>query len=196
MAATGSRPQARAPRATRRRTGPAVIGYDGSRAAEEALEHAADVLRVESALVVVVWEAGAAYESAEWAAITLDTPAPTVDLQTAAELDQAAYASAERAAQRASVMARSWGLPADALVVADDRTVADTLIGVARERDASILVIGGKHHGRISEALLGSTEKDVVRRSPCPVLVVREEADREQHDTGSADQQVRDAGRP
>jgi nucleotide-binding universal stress UspA family protein len=190
MTAPDSRPRARAHRATRRRTGPAVIGYDGSRAAEEALEHAADVLRVESALVVVVWEAGAAYESAEWAAITLDTPAPVVDLQAAAELDQAAYASAERAAERAAAMARSRGLPADALVVADDRTVADTLIQVAHERDAAVLVIGARHHGAVSEALLGSTEKDVVRRSPCPVLVVREESDRDRQE------RVRDAGRP
>jgi nucleotide-binding universal stress UspA family protein len=169
------------PSPARRRSGPVVIGYDGSPAAEQALPQAAAVLRAESALVVVVWEAGAAYESAEWAAITLDTPAPVVDLRTAADLDQAAYAAAERAAQHGAATVRSWGLPAAPLVVADDVSVADTLVRVSRERDAAVLVIGARHHSAIGEALLGSTERDVVRSAPCPVLVVREEGDGTRH---------------
>ena len=161
--------------AGRRRTGPVVIGYDGSRAAEEALARAAELLRVSEVLLVVVWEAGRAFEAAEWAGITLDTPVPVVDLQTAAELDQAAYASAERAAQRGAAAARSLGLDAEPLVVADDLTVAGTLLRVGRERNAPALVIGARHHGALSEAVLGSTERDVLRSAPCPVLVVRQD---------------------
>jgi nucleotide-binding universal stress UspA family protein len=184
MAAPQTRPQTE-PRHPGRWSGPVVIGYDGSPAADVAVAHAADVLRAEVVLVVVVWEAGRAYEAAEWAAITLDTPAPVVDLRTAAELDQAAYAGAQRAAQRGAATVRSRGLPAEALVVADEMSVADTLIRIARERDASVLVIGARHHGALSEALLGSTEHDVIRHSPCPVLVVREDTDRDPHEPGS-----------
>jgi nucleotide-binding universal stress UspA family protein len=143
----------------RRRTGPVVIGYDGSPAAEDALAQAASVLRVDSVLLVVVWEAGRAFEAAEWAGITLDTPVPVVDLRTAADLDRATYVAAERAAQRGVAAARSLGLDADPLVVAGDRTVADTLVRVSRERDAPALVIGARHHGTLIEALRGSTER-------------------------------------
>jgi nucleotide-binding universal stress UspA family protein len=161
--------------AGRRRTGPVVIGYDGSPAAEEALAQAARVLQVGSALLVVVWEAGRAFEAAEWEGITLDTPVPVVDLRSAAELDRAAYATAERAAQRGAEAARSLGFDADPLVVADDLTVADTLVRVGNEHDARAIVIGARHHGALSEALLGSTERNVLRGAPCPVLVVRHE---------------------
>ncbi|HEY4604426.1 MAG TPA: hypothetical protein VIH08_08830 [Blastococcus sp.] len=58
------------------------------------------------------------FDAAESAAMTLDTPAPTVDLRTAAELDQAAHAAAERSAQQGS--ACSLGLRAESLAVADD----------------------------------------------------------------------------
>jgi nucleotide-binding universal stress UspA family protein len=162
-----------------------VIGYDGSSAAERAVAEAAALLGPRATLVVVVWEAGRAFEAAEWAALTLDVPAPTVDLRTAFELDQAAYAAAERTAQQGAGLARSLGLPAESLVVADDVSIADTLIRVAGEQDAPAVVIGAHNHGVLSEVLLGGTSRDVVRRAPCPVVVVREDADRNRRQGGS-----------
>ena len=168
-----------------RRTGPAVIGYDGSPVAERALEEAAGLLAPRPTLVVVVWEAGRAFEAAAWSAITLDVPVPTVDLRTAMELDQAAYAAAERTAHQGAARARSMGLLAESLVVADDVTVADTLVRMAREQDAPVLVIGAHNHGALSEVLLGSTSRDVLRHAPCPVVVVREQADRNRREGGA-----------
>jgi nucleotide-binding universal stress UspA family protein len=167
------------PEAFPRRTGPVVIGYDGSPAAERALAEAAAVLRPGPTLVVVAWEAGRAYEAAQWQAVTLDVPVPVVDLRTAAELDRAAYAAAERAAQQGTATARALGLPAESLVVAEDADVAQTLVRVAREQDAPALVIGRRHHGALSETLLGSTERSVLDSAPCPVLVVREDGEHE-----------------
>jgi nucleotide-binding universal stress UspA family protein len=156
-----------------RRQGPVVIGYDGSPVADRALEEAAGLLSERPALVVVVWEAGRAFEAA-LSPLAFDFPVPTIDLRTAVELDQAAYAAAERTAQRGAARARSMGLPAESLVVADDVTVADTLVRVAGEQDAPALVVGAHNHGALSEVLLGSTSRDVVRHAPCPVVVVRE----------------------
>jgi nucleotide-binding universal stress UspA family protein len=172
--------------AVRPRRGPVVIGYDGSPAAERALVEAAALLSPRPALVVVVWEAGRAFEAATWSAITLDVPAPTVDLRTAFEVDQAVYAAAERTAQQGAARARSMGLAAEALVVADDVSVADTLVRVADEQDAPAVVIGAHSHGALSEVLLGSTSRDVVHRASCPAVVVREDADRTRRQGRSA----------
>ncbi|WP_091321921.1 universal stress protein [Geodermatophilus ruber] len=167
-----------APPEVPRRTGPVVIGYDGTPVAERALAEAACLLASRPALVVVVWEAGRAFEAATWSAMTLDVPVPTVDLRTAFELDQAAYEAAERMARQGAGRARAMGLEAESLVVADEVSVADTLVRVAREQDAPALAIGAHAHGALSEVLLGSTSRDVLRHAPCPVLVVREPAGR------------------
>jgi nucleotide-binding universal stress UspA family protein len=162
-----------------------VIGYDGSPVAERALEEAAGLLAPRTAVVVVVWEAGRAFEAPVWSIPTVDVPVPTVDLRTAFELDQAAYAAAERTAQQGAGRARSMGLPAESLVVADEVSVADTLVRVAEEQDAPAVVIGAHNHGALSEVLLGSTSRDVLRRAPCPVVVVREGAERNRRKAGS-----------
>ena len=39
------------------------------------------------------------------------------------------------------------------------------------ERDAQALVVGAHGHGTLSEVLLGSTSRKVIRTAPCPVLV-------------------------
>jgi nucleotide-binding universal stress UspA family protein len=153
------------------RTGPVVIGYDGSPGADRALAEAAGLLAPRTALVVTVWEPGRAFESA-WP-VGLEVPVPVVDLRAALELEQAAYESAERTARQGAGRAMSMGLQAESLVVADETSVADTLIRVAEERDAPALVIGAHRHGALSEVLLGSTSRDVVRHAHCPTIVVR-----------------------
>ena len=158
-------------------SGPVVIGYDGSSAAQRALVQAAALLGPRPALVVVVWEAGRAFESASWNAITLEVPAPTVDIRTAIEVDKAVSDGAEQTARRGVELARAHGLDAEAMVVADETTIAETLLRVARERDAAAVVVGAHRHGAIGEVLLGSTSRDVVRHAPCPVVVVRADDD-------------------
>jgi nucleotide-binding universal stress UspA family protein len=152
-----------------------VIGYDGSPVADRALAEAAGLLSPRTALVVTVWEAGRAFESA-WP-VGIEVPVPVVDIRAALEMEQAAYETAERTAMQGAGRASAMGLQAESLVVADETSIADTLIRVAEERDASALVIGAHRHGAFSEALLGSTSRDVVRHAPCPAIVVREADD-------------------
>jgi nucleotide-binding universal stress UspA family protein len=159
------------------RTGPVVIGYDGSAVADRALTETAGLLAPHPALVVVVWEAGRAFESA-WP-VGLEVPVPVIDVRAALELEQAVYEAAERMARQGAGLAISMGLQADSLVVADEVSIADTLIRVARERDAPALVVGAHRHGALSEVLLGSTSRDVVRHAPCPAIVVREDLERD-----------------
>lgn len=51
---------------------------------------------------------------------------------------------------------------------------AHTIVGVAREMDADLIVIGTHGRSGISRALLGSVAEQVIRHAGCPVFVVRE----------------------
>jgi nucleotide-binding universal stress UspA family protein len=151
------------------RSGPALIAFDGSPTALRALREAAELFAPRAGLVVVVWEAGAAYDFATIPSASLELP----PLRRAAELDQALYADAERLARHGAAVARSLGMPADALAVADELTVSETLVRIADDVDAAAIVVGRHDHSALHDVLVGSTAKGLLRRAPCPVLVVR-----------------------
>lgn len=162
------------PIALRVGSGPILIGYDGTRASEHALREAAGLLGGRPALVVVVWKAGLSFELIELPASSIGLPPAPLDIRTALEADRAIYEGAQRAARQAAALARSLGLEAEALTVAEEPEipVAETLLSLARERDAQAIVVGAHAHS----GLLGSTSRAVVRLASCPVLVVREPA--------------------
>jgi nucleotide-binding universal stress UspA family protein len=154
-------------------TGPVVIGFDGTTAAERALRESAALLAPRPALVVVVWEAGRAFELMTLPTGALEMPTVSLDVRAATEADKAAYEAAERLAEQGAALASELGYRAEGLAVADELTVADTLLRVAKEQDSQALVVGS--HGRrgLSAVLLGSTSKGVIEKASCPVLVVR-----------------------
>jgi nucleotide-binding universal stress UspA family protein len=154
---------------------PIIIGFDGTPASERALREAGTLLAPRPALVVVVWEAGRAFELATLPIRGFEPPPTVVDIRTGFELDQAMYEAAQRTAQHGEALAREAGLDAESMVVADDVTVADTLIRLAREVDSPAIVVGAHGHRALSELLLGSTSRDVIQRAPCPVMVVRDQ---------------------
>src|SRR5215211_999060 len=119
------------------RAGPVIIGYDGTPPAEQALREAADLLAPRRVLVVVVWEAGRAFELAEMPIRVLEAPPTALDVRTAFEVDKAMYEAGEQLAANGAALAKDLGLDAEGLAVADDITVADTLVRLAREFDAA-----------------------------------------------------------
>jgi nucleotide-binding universal stress UspA family protein len=149
-------------------SGPVIIGYDGSDAADRAIDHLADLLGSCSVLVVVVWEPGMAFDLL----VPGFEPAP-IDVRTAIELDEKIYEAARQMAEQGASRARRRGLQADALTVADELTVPTTLIRLAVDRAAPAVAVGSHGHRGIREILLGSTTRELLRRAPCPVIVVR-----------------------
>jgi nucleotide-binding universal stress UspA family protein len=154
-------------------TGPVIIGYDGSAASERALRSAANLLAPHKAVVVVVWEAGRGFDVVEIPSLALELPPATVDLRAGYELEEAMAEAAERLARRGAALAVELGLDAEGLAVADEMTVAETLVRVADERGAGAIAIGSHGHGALREAFLGSTSRGVMRHATCPVLLVR-----------------------
>ena len=54
----------------------------------------------------------------------------------------------------------------------DDTSPADVLLGVAKELDASLIVLGMHQRVWIARELLGTTARSVLLAAPCPVLIV------------------------
>lgn len=149
-------------------SGPIIIGYDGSPVADHAIREAATLLGPRAALVVVVWESGAAYETLGGSDML---PVP-IDFGAAARTDQAMYEGAQQLASKGATLAAEAGFDAEGYVAADDPSVAKTLVRLAAERGASALVVGARGHSRLEKFLLGSTSRQVLEHAPCPVVVV------------------------
>jgi nucleotide-binding universal stress UspA family protein len=158
-------------------TAPLLIGYDGSDAARRALQETARLFGSRRVLVVTVWEPGLAYEAGVSATLGPEIASPpVVDMETAQEVDDSFQARAKRTAEDGVALAKSLGLAAEALVVADEGiNVADTIVELARERDVAAIVIGSRGLSGLRAALEGSTSKAVLKHSPCPVVTVHED---------------------
>jgi nucleotide-binding universal stress UspA family protein len=150
--------------------GPLLLAYDGTRASDQALHEAGALFNGREALVVVVWKAGLAFDLLE--SVEGLPPAP-LDVRTALEVDESLYERARQAAWQAAEAARRLGLQAEPLVVADDpdTPVAETLVRIASERDAQVLVAGAHLHS----GMLGRTTRDLIREAPCPTLLTRDQ---------------------
>jgi hypothetical protein len=83
-----------------------IIGFDGTPAAKHALFEAAALFRPRSALVVVVWEAGRAFELATLPSGVLEMPPSVFDIRTAFQVDKAMYANVM--ARELLAQSRSW----------------------------------------------------------------------------------------
>jgi nucleotide-binding universal stress UspA family protein len=156
-------------------SGPILIGYDGSPAADHAVREAGALLGKRPALVVSVWKEGAGFEAVELPTSNFGLPPAPIDIRTAIEIEDSLKERAQRLAQHGAEVARQAGFEAEGLAVADEAhvTIAETLVDLAKGRDAAAIVVGAHGHSRLGEALLGSTSHEVVRRAECPVVVSR-----------------------
>ena len=148
-------------------SGPAVIGFDGTAEAERV------VLALRRALVVAI-EEGAAFGAVLAPVLVAGLPATELEIRNAVRAEEAVIEQATNLAQKGAALAREVGLEAESLVVSDDVSVASTLLRVADEQDASVVVVGAHRRGGLSRLLMGSTAKDVIERARRPVLVVRD----------------------
>ena len=157
---------------------PILIGYDGSDTARRAVHEAAELFGSRRALVVTVWEPGLAYEVS---AMTTDPTGPIglgpelVDPAAAQEVDDASQAHADRVAEDGAALAKSLGLQAEALAVADEGNVADAIVELARKRGVAAIVVGSRGLSGLRARLEGSTSNAVAKHASCPVVLVHDD---------------------
>jgi nucleotide-binding universal stress UspA family protein len=152
---------------------PVIVAFDGSAEALEAVRAAGALFPDRLVVVVTVWEP----------ALAMETMPPTGGLgepayippspEQVALVDDAQRERAQATAAAGARIASEAGATTEAVSVPDAADVADTLVGVAEERDAVALVVGSRGLGRVKSALLGSTTRRLLHATRRPVLVVR-----------------------
>ena len=118
---------------------------------------------------MVIWEAGLGAELLEIPSLT---PAP-IDIRTALEIDRSIYEGAQQLAETGAAIARQAGMDATGLAVADDVTVAETLVRLTNEHHARAVVVGTHGRRRLLHQTIGSTARAVVEHATCPAVVIR-----------------------
>ena len=58
-------------------------------------------------------------------------------------------------------------------ILVEDGPPAETIVKTAKKQCCDLIVMGTHGQGGITELLMGSTAKKVVRQSPIPVMVIR-----------------------
>ncbi len=106
-----------------------------------------------------------------YVAVELDTASM---LAAGAALDDDSVRKAIHDKARDEVFAYVSGIVADQPidVVVAQGTVPDAIAKIAHERAADFLVVGTKGRGALSRLVLGDTTHDILKHTPCPVVVV------------------------
>ena len=131
-----------------------VVGTDGSEAADEAVRQAAELAALLGARVHLV----CVYETA-------DEPGDTEGW--AHETREAVDATLARSA---SVFAAA-GVDCDLYPQRGDP--ADSILDVAEERDADLIIVGNRGRTGAKRFLLGSVPNRISHHAPCAVLIIR-----------------------
>jgi nucleotide-binding universal stress UspA family protein len=158
-----------------RAAAPVLIAYDGSEVSRAAVRHAAELFAGRPAVVATVWEPGLA-------AIPVGPPetigvgAFPPDPATVEGVDRLQREHASTVADDGAEFARSVGLAAESQAVPDEVDVADTLIGIARERGAAVVVVGSHGISGLRSRLLGSVSRKLIEHCDRPVLVIRDDS--------------------
>ncbi len=137
-----------------------LLATDGSPSAEAATREAVELARATgwALTILTVWHVpvtGFAYE-------------PLVSVPEVAE---AVQQRAQQALNAAAAAARASGLEPEVRLV--EGLPAPDICDLARERSATLVVIGSHGWGTVQRLLFGSVSAAVLHHAPCPVLVVR-----------------------
>jgi nucleotide-binding universal stress UspA family protein len=151
---------------------PVLIAYDGSEVSRAAVRRAAELFPGRRAVLATVWEPGLA--AVPVGLTDIGVGALPADPATIEAVDRSQREHASTVAADGAEFARSVGLAAEPEAVPDEVDVADTLIGIARERGAAVVVVGSHGISGLRKRLLGSVSRKLIEHCDRPVLVIRD----------------------
>ena len=155
---------------------PVVIAYDGSEVSRAAVRHAAELFAGRPAVLATVWEPGLAAVQGAMPGMGMGMGTGSPDPTTIEEVDRLARDHASTIAADGAEFARSLGLVAEPQAVPDEVDVADTLIDIARERGAAVVVAGSHGISGLRKRLLGSVSRKLIEHCDRPILVIRDDS--------------------
>lgn len=141
-----------------------VVAYDGSPAAEIALDLAAAVRWPEGSRIHVVGVTEGDLPS-------LSDTEHAARMRVASDPERAATLAA---CQTAAARLRRPGVEAEPIVRGGDPAMA--IVDEVDAVDADLVIVGTRGQGRVRSLLVGSVAAGVLDRAPCPVLVARRAA--------------------
>ncbi len=142
-----------------------LICYDGSPSAKQAIAVAKATLAVNDRLILLhIWESPVPVDSFSEAGIKA---APVIQ-----ELQRLAIERARTIAHEGAEFARSEGLAVEVRLESDKASAWQTILEVAEETDAKLIVLGTRGRTAVQSGALGSVSGTVVHHSSRPVLVV------------------------
>jgi nucleotide-binding universal stress UspA family protein len=152
---------------------PVIVAFDGSEESQAAVRQAAALFPARMLVVVSVWEPGLALAMSPptdgLSGVGYSAPTP----ETMAMMDDVQRGRATDTATAGAEIARALGATVAPHPVPDDVNVAETLAGVAEDRDAAAIVVGSRGLGRVKSRILGSTSQGLLHHTRRPVVVVR-----------------------
>lgn len=111
---------------------------------------------------------------AELVLANVQEPASLYEMVTApdpATLEAVSQGAGQHVLAPAVQMVRAAGVPYSVEIASGDP--AHTLIDIAERHGCELVVMGGRGHGAVRRALMGSVSLELVRRSPVPVMLVK-----------------------
>jgi nucleotide-binding universal stress UspA family protein len=142
-----------------------LIAFDGSEDARAAIDYAGAHVRPEPAVVLTVWEP--LLTQSAWPPTAEPTPLQDEGDTWAEERE------AERLSREGTRLAHAAGIPnAHARAARGDGPVWSTIVDVAQELDASLIVIGSRGLSKVKSVLLGSVSDRVLHHTHRPMLIV------------------------
>jgi nucleotide-binding universal stress UspA family protein len=140
-----------------------LVAYDGSADSRTAIEFAAKHLTAEPIMIVTVWEP--LFVQLKRYPLAVGAIDPDTRDEAPAQAEQHAREGAELAiaAGLADVSYRA---------IADNESIWKTIVDVADEIDASLIVTGSRGLAGVRSVLLGSVSNHVLHHAQRPTLIV------------------------